>query len=46
MVIYTEFTLGVNLAAAAGLSLWLGAVTWAALALARQATGAGVAAAG
>jgi len=46
MVIYTEFTLGVNLAAAAGLSLLLGAVTWAALALARQATGAGVAAAG
>ena len=46
MVIYTEFTLGVNLAAAAGLSLLLGAVTWAALALARTATGAGVAAAG
>jgi len=46
MVIYTEFTLGVNLAAAAGLSLLLGAVTWAALALARQAAGAGVAAAG
>jgi len=46
MVIYTEFTLGVNLAAAAGLSLALGAVTWAALALARQASGAGVAAAG
>ena len=46
MVIYTEFTLGVNLAAAAGLSLLLGAVTWAALALARTAAGAGVAAAG
>jgi len=46
MVIYTEFTLGVNLAAAAGLSLLLGAVTWTALALARQAAGAGVAAAG
>ena len=46
MVIYTEFTLGVNLAAAAGLSLALGAVTWTALALARQASGAGVAAAG
>ncbi|GGF19088.1 ABC transporter permease [Aliidongia dinghuensis] len=46
MVIYTEFTLGVNLAAAAGLSLLLGAVTWAALALARSAAGAGVAAAG
>lgn len=46
MVIYTEFTLGANLAAAASLSLFLGAVTWAVLALARSATGSGVAAAG
>jgi putative spermidine/putrescine transport system permease protein len=46
MVIYTEFTLGANLAAAASLSLLLGAVTWAALAAARSATGSAVAAAG
>lgn len=46
MVIYTEFTIGVNLAAAAGLSLVLGAVTWGALALARTAAGSSVAAAG
>jgi putative spermidine/putrescine transport system permease protein len=46
MVIYTEFTLGANLAAAAGLSLFLGAITWAVLILARQAAGGAVAAAG
>jgi len=46
MVIYTEFTLQANIAVAAALSLVLGAVTWAALALARSAAGASVAAAG
>lgn len=46
MVIYTEFTLGTNLAAATGLSLMLGAVTWATLAFARSVSGANVAAAG
>lgn len=46
MVIYTEFTLGTNLAAAAGLSLLLGGVTWAVLALARSVAGSSVAAAG
>lgn len=46
MVIYTEFTLDSDLAAAAGLSLLLGLVTWAILALARSAGGPGVAAAG
>jgi putative spermidine/putrescine transport system permease protein len=45
MVIYTEFTLGGNVAIAAALSIALGLVTWLALALARNATGA-VAAAG
>jgi putative spermidine/putrescine transport system permease protein len=46
MVIYTEFTLGTNLAAATGLSLLLGAVTWAMLAFARTVTGSTVAASG
>ena len=46
MVIYTEFTLSTNLAAAAGLSLLLGAVTWAMLAFARSITGSTVAAGG
>lgn len=46
MVIYTEFTLQANIAMAAALSFILGAVTWLALALARNATGGGVAAAG
>jgi putative spermidine/putrescine transport system permease protein len=46
MVIYTEFTLSANIATAAALSFALGAFTWIALALARSAAGAGVAAAG
>ncbi|MBL8670260.1 MAG: ABC transporter permease [Alphaproteobacteria bacterium] len=46
MTIYTEFTLQANIAVAAALSFVLGAVTWAALALARTASGATVAAAG
>lgn len=46
MVIYTEFTLQANVAMAAALSFVLGAITWAALALARTATGNSVAAAG
>jgi putative spermidine/putrescine transport system permease protein len=46
MVIYTEFTLQANIAMAAALSFVLGAVTWLALALARTAAGASVAAAG
>jgi len=44
MTIYTEFTLNANLATAASLSLILGFVTWAVLALARSMTGAAVAA--
>jgi putative spermidine/putrescine transport system permease protein len=46
MTIYTEFTLNANFATAASLSLVLGAITWIALALARSAAGATVAAAG
>ena len=46
MVIYTEFTLGANIAMAASLSFVLGAVTWVALALARTVAGGTVAAAG
>ena len=46
MVIYTEFTLQANIAMAAALSFVLGAVTWLALAVARTASGASVAAAG
>ena len=46
MVIYTEFTLEANIAMAAALSFILGAVTWAALAIARTAAGSSVAAAG
>ncbi|MGD9803306.1 MAG: ABC transporter permease [Hyphomicrobiaceae bacterium] len=46
MVIYTEFTLQANIAIAAALSFVLGTVTWFALALARSAAGASVAAAG
>ncbi|MGH7002642.1 MAG: ABC transporter permease [Alphaproteobacteria bacterium] len=46
MVIYTEFTLAANIAMAAALSFILGAVTWLALALARNAAGSSVAAAG
>jgi putative spermidine/putrescine transport system permease protein len=45
MTIYTEFTLNANVATAAGLSIVLGVVTWAALALARQFSGQTVAAA-
>jgi putative spermidine/putrescine transport system permease protein len=45
MTIYTEFTLNANFAMAAALSLVLGVVTWLALALARTAAGAGIAAA-
>ncbi|MTJ80421.1 MAG: ABC transporter permease [Telmatospirillum sp.] len=45
MAIYTEFTLFADMAIAAAMSLVLGLLTWAVLALARSATGAGVAAA-
>jgi putative spermidine/putrescine transport system permease protein len=46
MLIYTEFTLEANIAMAAALSVGLGLVAWAMLALARSLTGATVAAAG
>lgn len=46
MVIYTEFTLSANIAAACALSVVLGTVTWVLLLLARQVSGGGVAAAG
>jgi putative spermidine/putrescine transport system permease protein len=46
MLIYTEFTLSANIALAAALSVGLGLVTWAILALARSYGGTGVAAAG
>ena len=46
MVIYTEFTMSANLAMAAALSFFLGAVTWLVLAVARSAGGSTVAAAG
>ena len=46
MLIYTEFTLAANLAMAAALSVGLGLVAWAILALARTFAGATVAAAG
>ena len=46
MIIYTEFTLQANFAAAGALSIVLGLVTWAVLALARAFGGARVAAAG
>jgi putative spermidine/putrescine transport system permease protein len=46
MVIYTEFTLNANIAMAAALSIVLGLMTWLALAVARQASGSSVAAAG
>ncbi|MGQ9366402.1 ABC transporter permease [Azospirillum sp. ST 5-10] len=46
MIIYTEFTLQANIATAAALSFVLGAITWAALALARSYAGSSVAAAG
>jgi len=46
LTIYNEFTNYANLAMAASLSIVLGLITWAALALARSFAGAGVAAAG
>ena len=46
MLIYTEFTLSANVATAAALSVGLGLVAWAILALARSAAGNAVAAAG
>jgi putative spermidine/putrescine transport system permease protein len=46
MVIYTEFTLQADIAVAAALSFVLGAVSWAVLALARNAAGSVVAAGG
>lgn len=46
MLIYTEFTLSANIAMAAALSVGLGLVAWAALALARSYGGNTVAAAG
>lgn len=45
MTIYTEFTLNADLATAAGLSIVLGLVTWAVLAIARSLTGQAAAAA-
>ena len=39
IIIYTEFILSANIAMASGLSIFLGAITWVALALARSATG-------
>ncbi|MEH2509775.1 putative spermidine/putrescine transport system permease protein [Nitrobacteraceae bacterium AZCC 1564] len=46
MLIYTEFTLAANLATAASLSVGLGIIAWAMLAVARSFTGGTVAAAG
>ncbi len=46
MLIYTEFTLSANIATAAALSVGLGLVTWAILALARSYGGTTVAASG
>jgi putative spermidine/putrescine transport system permease protein len=46
MLIYTEFTLSANIALAAALSVGLGLVTWAILALARSYGGTSIAAAG
>jgi putative spermidine/putrescine transport system permease protein len=46
MLIYTEFTLSANIAMAAALSVGLGLVAWAMLALARSFAGSSVAAAG
>jgi len=45
MTIYTEFTLRANIAVAAALSIILGVITWAGLAVARTAAGSTVAAA-
>jgi putative spermidine/putrescine transport system permease protein len=46
IVIYTEFTLLANISMAAALSIILGVITWATLALCRAAAGATAAAAG
>ncbi len=46
MLIYTEFTLSANIATAAALSVGLGLIAWAILALARSVAGNAVAAAG
>jgi putative spermidine/putrescine transport system permease protein len=46
MLIYTEFTLSANFAMAAALSVGLGLIAWAILALARSLSGGPVAAAG
>jgi putative spermidine/putrescine transport system permease protein len=46
MLIYTEFTLSANIAMAAALSVGLGLIAWAVLALARSVSGSTVAAAG
>ncbi len=46
IVIYTEFTLSANIAMASALSIFLGLITWSALALARSAAGQTVAASG
>src|SRR6201987_6174774 len=46
MLIYTEFTLSANIALAAALSVGLGLVTWAILALARSYGGTNIAPAG
>jgi putative spermidine/putrescine transport system permease protein len=46
MLIYTEFTLAANFATAASLSVGLGLISWAMLALARSLTGGTVAATG
>ena len=46
MLIYTEFTLSANIAMAAALSVGLGLVAWAMLALGRSVSGGTVAAAG
>jgi putative spermidine/putrescine transport system permease protein len=46
MLIYTEFTLAANFATSAALSVGLGVIAWAILALARSLSGGAVAAAG
>jgi putative spermidine/putrescine transport system permease protein len=46
MLIYTEFTLSANIAMAAALSVGLGLIAWAILALARSFSGSTIAAAG
>src|SRR5258707_688415 len=46
MLIYTEFTLAANFATSAALSVGLGIIAWAILALARSFSGSTVAAAG